>query len=258
MPFVRWFQGFQNTEERRKYLNQWIPRLHPKFRTGTFYHLSRLRQALKSVQQDQGKLARVMDAGCGTGSEVGQLRGSMRWLIGVDVDRVALKRNGRIDQAIRADLRKMPLPDGSVDVISSEFVVEHLVQPEQVFREWRRVLSPRGRIIFITPNRYNPWIALSCFTPYWFHRLWNRVLLKEKREIHPTWYRANSLNTIHWLATRSGLRVVTFHRAGNPGYLALNRPLALISIVFEQLLSLPWLRWMQMYLVIEMKRKHCH
>jgi SAM-dependent methyltransferase len=46
----------------------------------------------------------------------------------------------------------IPLPDGSVDAVTCMHLVEHLRSLDQLFKEIRRVLSPRGRVYFETPH----------------------------------------------------------------------------------------------------------
>jgi malonyl-CoA O-methyltransferase len=48
-----------------------------------------------------------------------------------------------------ADAERLPLPDGSVDLILSNFMLQWC-DPEAVFAEFRRVLAPRGFLSFTT------------------------------------------------------------------------------------------------------------
>lgn len=55
---------------------------------------------------------------------------------------------------IRADVRKLPLADQSVDEAMAIHVVEHLYRWEvrAALAEWHRVLKPRGRLILELPD----------------------------------------------------------------------------------------------------------
>ena len=58
-------------------------------------------------------------------------------------------------QRLTCDIEESPLPlkDNSVDAVVMLQVFEHLYRrPNQVFREFRRVLRPGGKIIMSTPN----------------------------------------------------------------------------------------------------------
>ena len=84
-------------------------------------------------------------------------------LIGIDGDfeKLALARDrltaiGSHVELIRADfLTRIPLPDNSADLIYSSEVIEHMLDPEPHFAEWRRVLRPGGTVLVTTPNEPN-------------------------------------------------------------------------------------------------------
>ncbi len=68
-------------------------------------------------------------------------------------DRLAdyLKKKGI--KMIKADLqKKIPVKDGSLDIISGLLVIEHLVDPEFFIKEMRRILKKDGLLILSTPN----------------------------------------------------------------------------------------------------------
>jgi len=52
------------------------------------------------------------------------------------------------------DIRKLPFPDSSVEVIEAYHVIEHFPRNEVSFvlKEWRRVLLPSGRLILEFPD----------------------------------------------------------------------------------------------------------
>jgi SAM-dependent methyltransferase len=50
-------------------------------------------------------------------------------------------------------MRELPFPDGSFAAVISVQSIEHVPDPERVIAEVRRVLSPGGRAIIVTPNR---------------------------------------------------------------------------------------------------------
>jgi SAM-dependent methyltransferase len=47
---------------------------------------------------------------------------------------------------------QLALEDGSVDVVFSKSVIEHLVEPEKLLQEAKRVLRPQGKIIIMCPS----------------------------------------------------------------------------------------------------------
>src|SRR6266576_3801216 len=57
---------------------------------------------------------------------------------------------------VRGVGERMPFVDESFDLIVCLWVLEHLKDPVEAFREVRRVLRPRGHFVFVTPNMRNP------------------------------------------------------------------------------------------------------
>jgi SAM-dependent methyltransferase len=56
----------------------------------------------------------------------------------------------------REDLRAMTLPDASLDLVITQDVFEHVVDPAAAFREIARVLRPGGQHIFTVPIYRRP------------------------------------------------------------------------------------------------------
>ncbi|MDZ4277656.1 MAG: class I SAM-dependent methyltransferase [Dehalococcoidia bacterium] len=97
----------------------------------------------------------VLDAGCGSGRVFQhRLAGRVRRVVGVDVTDEP-RDNPNIDEAVKGDLRTLPLRDASFDLAVMSHVAEHLVEPEVAFRELARVLRPGGRLLLLTPNRWH-------------------------------------------------------------------------------------------------------
>lgn len=235
--------GWSSVQEQRAYLAPRIRRWYPGFVTGGERYCQAL---LQTVTPD----IVVLDAGAGDGGYIHLLKGRIKKIIGVDTHQELLAKNSSVDEKIIADLEHVPVPDHSVDVITAEFVLEHLERPLAVFQEWRRLLKPGGVVIALTPNRNNPIMFLSRLTPTWFHQLLKRRLLKKPEHVHHAYYRANTVAQLQRLCSASGLKLKTVVRSGNPEYLALYRWLAVPAILLERLMSLPGLRWLQMYIVI--------
>lgn len=235
--------GWSSVQEQRDYLAPRIRRWYPVFVTGGQWYA---RWLLAHARPEMV----VLDAGAGDGGYIHLLKGRVQKIIGVDTHQELISKNSCVDDKIIADLEHVPLPDHSVDVITAEFVLEHLENPRAVFQEWQRLLKPGGKILALTPNRNNPIMFLSRLTPTWFHQLLKRRLLKKPEHVHQTYYRANTVAQLQHLCSASALKLKTVVRSGNPEYLALYRWLVVPTILLERLISLPGLRWLQMYLVI--------
>lgn len=92
----------------------------------------------------------LLDLGCGNGFllwRVCQERPGLK-LAGVDVKPPAA-RDGF--EFVEANIEALPFPDRSFDVITMNHVLEHLLNPEAVLREIRRVA--RRAFIIVTPRQ---------------------------------------------------------------------------------------------------------
>jgi SAM-dependent methyltransferase len=98
----------------------------------------------------------LLDLGCGDGAfaaQVGRRAGVAR-VQGVElVDELAeqARRNGvEVQQADLAE--RLPFDDGSIDVVHSNQVIEHLPFTDHFLREIRRILRPDGYAVLSTNN----------------------------------------------------------------------------------------------------------
>jgi len=85
---------------------------------------------------------RVLDAGCGDGSLVTVLNE----LSGVQAQGIDIGDN------VNFECDALPFANGDFDIAVLYSVIEHVHDPGNLLSELRRVLSPEGRVVVITPN----------------------------------------------------------------------------------------------------------
>lgn len=79
----------------------------------------------------------IYDMGCG-------LNKTIESAIGVDINPVT---------NLTASLDCLPsIPGKTVDVIISRHSLEHMIDPIRTLQEWRRILKPEGKMIFVLPD----------------------------------------------------------------------------------------------------------
>lgn len=158
--------------------------------------------------------------------ELQLLRGKAKTVIGVDVDEV-VRDNPGLDEAhvIRPDER-LPAPDGSVDLVVSDHVFEHVGDPAFVAAELDRVLAPGGWLCARTPNKHG-YVALAArLIP---DRLHHRVLRRAQPgrktgDIFPTHYRLNTKSTLRQHFPPERFDGVVYGHFAEPAYFGQNIP----------------------------------
>lgn len=70
------------------------------------------------------------------------MRGANRTVIGIDVDPGGRKNRSLDSFRLIEDVDHWPVEDASVDLVLADYVLEHVGNPEQFFRETWRVLKP--------------------------------------------------------------------------------------------------------------------
>ena len=133
----------------------------------------------------------------------------------------------------------MPLADASVDIAMARSVMEHVTDPERVYREMYRVLKPGGHFIFLTanlwdyasliakviPNRFHPWIV-------------RKTEGRAELDTFPVAYRTNTRRAVEKWARQAGFEVASFRYLGQyPSYFLFNSFLFLLATGYEKLID---------------------
>lgn len=77
---------------------------------------------------------------------------------------------GQIDYV--SDIKNIPVPDSSFDVIICTEVFEHIPEPIPVVEEFSRILKPGGKLILTAPLQsgihQEPYHFYGGYTPFWY------------------------------------------------------------------------------------------
>ncbi|HEU4428949.1 MAG TPA: class I SAM-dependent methyltransferase, partial [Myxococcota bacterium] len=213
---------------------------------GTLLFYSRIRSLLAADSV-------VLDAGCGRGvhgndsvayrRDLRNLRGVARRVIGIDVEPSG-SENPFLDEfhEIAAD-GKFPVADGTCDLVYSDWVLEHVRNPELFFSECARVLKKDGVLALRTANALGYVALLARLIPRRFHvRILSRAQnVRSAQDMFPPVYACNSRRALRAALARAGFDGVVYTRDAEPRYFLFSRLLYAFA-VFHQRFSPPMFR----------------
>jgi SAM-dependent methyltransferase len=179
----------------------------------------------------------LLDAGCGrTAPILSRYRGKAARLIGVDV--VDFDPVPGVE-LIQSDLTKVALPSDSVDLVMARSVMEHVTEPEAVYREIFRLLKPGGRFIFLTANLWDYASLIALAIPNRFHPfIVSKTEGRAEKDVFPIAYRTNTKRSIARWARTAGFEIASFRYLGQyPSYFMFNGALFLLATGYEKLIG---------------------
>lgn len=146
-----------------------------------------------------------LDLGCSIGIISRLLAENFKDVIGVDVDKQAIKKAQMVNKKnnirfLLSKERKIPLKNNQVDVVVCNQVYEHVKNPEFLFDEIYRVLRPKGVVLFGARNKYSLWdghysIPLIAWMPRFLANLLFKGFIK-KDEYDINLYSLMKLNNL--------------------------------------------------------------
>jgi ubiquinone/menaquinone biosynthesis C-methylase UbiE len=179
-----------------------------------------------------------------------------RLAVGIDLDLSALKAHKGLNAKIYGNLTQIPLRDESFELITANMVVEHLDQPEAVFRQVHRLLKPDGQFVFHTTNGQNPVLRFAKTIP---QGLKNRIihLLEHRKpeDVFPTHYLANQPDQITALAEATGFEISALDHVSTSATLQMLTPVVVCELFFIRLLRRERFQHLRTNIVCVLRKK---
>jgi SAM-dependent methyltransferase len=179
----------------------------------------------------------ILEIGAGPANATSDYLATLGELHGIDVDAEVLENPALKTAAVIKD--QFPFPDATFDACVSNYVCEHLDDPNEHLEEVSRVLKPGGVYVLRTPNRFHYIAIVSSLTPHSFHlKAANRLRAIDGHDPYPTRYRLNSKAQIQRLALKTGFTVEYLRLVEKePSYGMSSRVLFLIFTAYERLVN---------------------
>ena len=149
---------------------------HPPGSPGFFadleqYHFEKLHHLPRLIPFDKYAGRRVLEVGCGAGTDLVRFARNGASVTGVDMAASAVKlasgnfaMEGRTAELLVADGEALPFRERVFDLVYAHGVVQYTANDQALVRECRRVLKPGGTAIFQVYNRVSWLNALSRVT----------------------------------------------------------------------------------------------
>ena len=181
--------------------------------------------------------SRILEVGAGPTNSTSVFLSEMGEVDGVDLDPLVLE-NEALQQSWVIEGDHYPCEDEQYDACVSNYVLEHVADPEAHLREIHRVLKPGGCYVFRTPNRFHYVSMVAAWTPHSFHRLVAnrlRALDDDALDPYPTVYQLNTRSAVKKHAPTAGFTVEKLDMIeSTPSYGAASRPLFFAGMAYER------------------------
>jgi ubiquinone/menaquinone biosynthesis C-methylase UbiE len=168
-----------------------LPHAYRRWRTSRLGQITdRLEQQLilELVGLPAGR--RVLDAGCGDGALTAALAGAGALVTGIDRDprmlAIGAPRThtaGSTVEFVTGDIRALPFPDATFDVVVAVAVLCFLPDAGTAAREMARVLKPGGDMVIGELGRWNLWAAKRRISEWLGPTVWQAIRFRAACEL---------------------------------------------------------------------------
>jgi SAM-dependent methyltransferase len=195
---------------------------------------------------------KVLDLGCGANTSLARFRVPGLEVWGADLQAHPGLCHPEWFRLLRQD-GGIPFPDGTFDLVSCLWVLEHVARPAAFLREVGRVLRPGGWLVAhtVSAQHYVTWVrrALDVLPHAAVQRLVRRLYGRDEHDTFPTFYRLNTAPQLRRCGRRAGLVLAKVRRYSNLGeYFTFSDSLRRLAVVGDWLLEKAAPGWGRIYL----------
>ena len=222
----------------------------PEVGAGGYTHVDGTIEFFSRVNALIDKDMVILDFGAGRGRALSEdsceyrrtlrsFKGKVLRIVGIDVDHAVLEHPELDESHVLAIDEPLPFPDASFDLIVSDYVFEHVDNPEFVSSELSRVLKPGGWLCARTPNK-NGYVGLAArLVPNKFHsKIVKKVQnnAREAKDVFPTRYKLNSMRSINQYFNQAEWVNYTYSIDAEPAYFGNSKILWFVMIALFKIM----------------------
>jgi SAM-dependent methyltransferase len=158
----------------------------------------------------------VLDAGCGRTSPLIPFRDRIDRFVGVDIHAPATPLP-YLDEFATVDLcvDGASFPDGSFELVLSNFTLEHFADPPNALANLHRWLRPGGTLVITTVNRRHPFVNAYLAVPDGARRRIQPLVKETAADAHPLVGVCNDPEAVAGALTDAGFDQVELETVGN-------------------------------------------
>ncbi len=176
------------------------------------------------------------------------------YVCAVDISKEELEVNALVNEKIVSDVcKKIPLPYGQVDMITSSSVLEHLLDPQAFFLNASESLKAGGMFIHTCPSRYAIFAVINRILPQKLSRKVLFFFLPEAKRTSgfPAYYINLYYKKIKKMLKKAGLELLYFiPQYRQCSYFSFFYPLFLLTYFWDFLMKKLKLKNMSAYFLI--------
>lgn len=182
----------------------------------------------------------LLEIGAGPRNRTTRILAETIRVVGVDVS-PEVAQNPDLSAAAVYDGHRLPFDDESIDQCVSNYVLEHVADPGEHFREVARVLKTGGAYIVRTPNLMHYVSLASRVLPHTAHVRFAKQLRAQSAADHDPWvtyYRANTRRSLSRFARDAELVIRMFRTVEKePSYARSSRLLFYPMMAYERVVN---------------------
>lgn len=223
-----------------------LRRFYPETQFGNFSDVSGTMRFYVRVRALLEPEFTVLDVGCGRGSYAAKLspferslrvfKGQAKHVIGIDVDPVG-ETNPCIDEFRLINGPRWPVENGTINLVVSDWTMEHVEAPQAFLEECHRVLTPGGYLCMRTSNRLGYIAVISSLIP---NRSHIKVLGKAQpernsKDVFPTVYRCNTIGKLRRALSNLNFQHCVFGHEAEPAYLNFSGLAYALGVAYQKM-----------------------